>query len=402
MLNFFILYAISWGAILFCYLLGWSNLCVPLEPALFCFFSITILASILLGIALRKEFRFKKATDLGKRDSFVVIMLVLFFCLEFVYCRQIPLLSIVLGNTRYTSYTGIPTLHPLVCTFGSFYIQYLFYRYLCNNNEKKALRDYFILMTVIYLLQYNRGGLLIAGFMSLIMYISANEGEKKKRKGKWLSVIVVLLVVVGGLFAFGVLGNLRHGFAWNDSSYIQRLGRFNGKYPGWLPKQFMWPYIYIISPVANINYCMAQKAASINIIGYAMTYLPDFLVKRVYPGEIHQPLLVMEHVFNATAGFGTAYMNAGILGMYILFMVLCIMSTFIMFAVRIKSKYRMPMLAIMNSIIVFMFFTHTLYYSAIGFPLIYPVMTLFSTGSGRRKTMRYFFLFEQKRRIRLR
>ena len=375
MLNFYYMYSIIWGAILLLYSFGWSDLCAPLAPSLLIFFLITIGVSLILGYFNRKSFLYYEPEEFPKRNKYVTPFIV-FFCLaEFVYCRQIPLIFIALGIKGYTEYTGIPTLHPLVLYFASFYSQYLFYRFLCIR-DKKALKEYIIILFFIYFLQFNRGGLLISFLMSMLMLLAKNKSTNRsimKPKTLLLSIILVLLI----LFGFGALGNIRHGFSFSNSSYIERLGRFNDSYPAWLPKQFMWAYVYIISPVANMNYNIELGAAQSNILGYLMTLLPDFIVRRIYAGPIYEPKLVMEHVFNATAGFGVAYTNEGYLGMYFLFFYMIIGLTILWHVVPIRKAYRMPSLAIMNAIVIFMFFTQTLYYSAVSFQLIFPLLSFF-------------------------
>lgn len=375
MLNFYYMYAVVWGVILILYSFGWSDLCAPLAPELATFFFVTISLSILLGFINRKKFAFHFVKELPRRNRTVTWLIVCFCLLEFAYCRQIPLLYIITHRGGYTEYTGIPTLHPLVITFGAFYAQYLFYRFLCDRSEKSALKEYCLILFFIYLLQFNRGGLLLAVSMSLLLYLGMNEkrifGSKKGKR----YLVAAAMVVVVAMFAFGALGNVRHGYSMADSSYIQGLGKFNDRYPSWLPKQFMWAYIYIVSPVANINYNLTLYAAQSNIPGFIMTLFPDFIVRRIFSGEIYAPYLVMEHVFNATAGFGTAYRNAGTVGMYILYFYMMFGLMFLWSFVPVRREFKMPCLAIMNVIVIFMFFTHTINYSAISFPLVFPLLS---------------------------
>lgn len=379
MLNFFFMYSIIWGVILLFYSLGWSDLCEDLHPSLKFFFFITISVSLVLGIIYRKHFKYKESSFLPQRNKWIPWIIVGFNILEFIYCRQIPFVNILFGGGTYEGhegYTGIPTLHSIFIAFGSFYAQYLFYRFLCNKKEKNVLRDYFIILISIYLLQFNRGGLMISFFMSVLLYLAKNTDKIKSgiNKKTIISGVAFLLFVCWG---FGVLGNIRHGYLFNDSSYIERVGRFNEKYPTWLPKQFMWPYSYIVTPVANINYNVSHSTYESNTIGFVMSFVPDFLERRIYSGKINSPELVEKYIFNATPGFGTAYVNAGIKGMYILYFVLLFGNMMCFKLLPIKYNYRMTCLAIMNIIVIFQFFTNTLFYSAISFQVIFPLLSFF-------------------------
>ncbi len=397
MLNFFYLYAIIWSAILLVYFFGWSDLCVPLDSRLSAFFLITIIISIVLGFVYRKKFKFSEpktyknsfnlinhldtnnrlSDGFSKHNPYITLGIVGFNFLEFIYCRQIPIVYILFNGGKYEAhngYTGIPTLHTLVISFGSFYAQYLFYRFICNDKDKRIIKEYIIILFFIYMTQFNRGGLMISFFMSALLYLGKNmETIRAKINVKAILVGVAVAIIV--LYGFGVMGNVRYGYAYNDSSYIEKLGRFNDNYPIWLPKQFMWPYIYIVSPIANINYNIMKGSANYNPIGFIMTLFPDFIVRRIYNGNIYEPEHVVKHVFNATPGFGTAYMNADIFGMYFLYFYMVIGFLFIWKRLPIKKEYRMPCLVIMDIIVIFMFFTHTLYYSAISFQLIFPVLS---------------------------
>lgn len=377
MLNFFNLYAVIWGGILLLYSFGWSDLCKSIEPELLSFFLITISISLVLGRMNKKNFRFNKVEVLKKRTRIIPLLIVLYCAIEFVYCKQVPLISIVLGRNKYTDYAGIPTLHSIAMAYGTFYLQYLAYRYV-TNKEKKALVDYCIIFFFINILQFNRGGAVISFYMSICIYLASNKRVQRMGTNKKAKIIVAVVAAVIMMFLFGVLGNIRHGAGWNNCDYIEKLGQFNNNYPFWLPKEFMWAYIYIVSPIANINYNFQIGSAVTNAGGYIASLIPDFIGRRILPNiVIYQPELIMKHVFNATAGFGTAYANLGVTGMYLLYIIMMGGLMIILKLIRIEKKYKIPMLSIMCSIVGFMFFTHTLYYSAISFPLLFPILSKF-------------------------
>lgn len=379
MLNYFYLYALIWSGILIVYSLGWSDLCASLEISLLCFFVITIIISLFFGYLFRGRFSFRAVERMPRSSNKIIFAVISMCCLEFVYCRQIPLFSILRNGGGYTSFYGIPSLHPLIITFASFYAFYIFYLYVCFPQKKELLWKYGILLCVIYLLYYNRGGLMIHVLMAMLMYLSsvktrAVNGLKKKQMIFYM--ILALLLVIAAFYIFGGLGNMRHGFAWDDTSYMEGLGRFNDRYPAWLPKQFMWAYIYIITPLANINYNIALQTQHVNFWGFVFTFVPDFLTKRIYDGPLYYPEIVVKNTFNATAGFGNAYMNGGIPGMYYMYVYLMFGLYFLLCKVRPKHKYQIPYMLIMDQIVVFLFFTNTIAYSAVSFSMVYPMLSV--------------------------
>ncbi len=368
MLNFFFLYAAVWGAVFLLYSLGWSSLCTPLAPGVQSFFIVTILCSLLLGTVFRKAFRFRALPVCPRRRGGLTLLIVTLCFAEFAYCGQIPLLSILTGRADYLSYTGIPTFHPLLITCGVFYEQYLFYLFLCFPRKKGLLLEYLALVTAVQLLQYNRGGIVICATMSGLMLLS----KLQSRIRLW-HVLAVGVFGLGLLYGFGVFGNLRCGFAWNDCRYIAYIGQFD-RYPEWLPRQFMWGYIYIVSPMANLNHNVLLGTARSDLLGYLSTFLPDFISRRLFPQTVGVQAAIIREELNATAGFDRAYLFGGVVGMYGMYAYLAVGLLLAIWAVRRSPLYRVPTLAICASIAVFLFFAHTISYSAISFPIVYPLL----------------------------
>lgn len=374
MLNFCFLYAIVWSAVLFTYLLGWSDLCVNLDLKILLFFVITILISIIVGIRNRRKFRFYKILICPPKIRWISWFIIIFCFFEFIYYNQIPLLSILLGKSRYASFGGIPTLHPLMVTLGSFFVQYNIYLFICFPKRKYLLFDYISLQLVLYLLQYNRGGLMISLSVSAIVYLASIQTKifNKLRKKKYYFLIICISLVV--IYCFGGLGNLRHGFKWNNSTYIQLVGQINNNYPSWLPSQFMWAYTYITSPLFNLNYNVTRNLVDYNIVGYLAAFIPDFISKRLFREFWISDIQLVVSEFTATAGFGKGYISGGLVGMYIMYIFLIGWHLFLLRIAKRSNNLYIPCLAIIASVVTYMFFTNTIAYSAISFPLFYPII----------------------------
>ena len=371
MLNFCYVYSVIWFVILCLYCLGWSALCAPLDRGLLIFLVCSILVSLLLGYSYKSCFKFRKIDKYPNRRIGVTVFIWLAFCIDYLYCRQIPLLSIILKSSSYTSFKGIPTIHTLLSTFASFYAQYLFYLAMCFPEKRKTLLyEYISILFVSFFLQFNRGQILINLFISLCIFTGANKRFLKPKYS-----IPLLVAVVVALFLFGCLGNIRHGFSWNDCSYIEYLGKYN-KYPTWLPKQFMWSYSYITSPLANLNYNVQTSYSKASVIGTITTFFPDFIIKRVFPSYFSTEPIQLVSYFTATAAFGKAYLFGDYIGIVLLFIFYTVIQLAIIQIVRIKTQYKIPLIGIMCAIVAFSFFTHTLSYSAISFVAVYPILTI--------------------------
>ena len=214
----------------------------------------------------------------------------------------------------------------------------------------------------------DRGLVVMNFFMILIVYIGA-----KKRIFRIKNVILFFISMLFILCFFGILGNLREGAKWNDSSYIQYAGRFNSNYPLWLPKPLMWGYSYLITPLNNLNYNMQIDNVNIDITNYIVSLTPDFIVKRIFEDvPIQKPQLQVSH-FTALAGFSDFYLNGGVLGLYLLFFYQIVLFLLIRFYVGNRGQVIVPILAIMEMLVLFQAFTNIYYYSAASFQMIYPL-----------------------------
>lgn len=370
-MNFCFVYSILWGSILILYSFGWSSLCSPLAPGLLVFFVLSIVISLVLGVIFKDFFRFNFLEEYPDRGCMITLTIVVAGFIEYLYCGQIPLASILMGTQSYTSFTGIPTFHTIYSTFASFYAQYLFYLYICFPKKKSILMEYITIITVAFFFQFNRGQILINIFISLSMFIASIRGKIKPKH-----VIGLILLTIIILYVFGGLGNMRHGYGWNDSRYIELLGKYN-KYPSWLPKQFMWAYSYITSPMANLNYNVKLQYTKISIVGTVVSYVPDFISKRFFQSYFDLDTLLVVSYFTGTPAFGKAYLWGGYCGIVLLYCFILFGQIVLLSLFNIQDKYKMPMIGIMCAIVAFTFFTHTISYSAISFTIVYPILTYF-------------------------
>lgn len=383
MLNFYYLYAMMWGVIFILFSFRWSKFTSHICPEIVVFLLFTIVSSLFLGKMTKKHFKFVCIDKYPKRTNIVTVGIILLCMFEYAYCGQIPLLSIVRGMAAYKSYSGISGLHPLIITFAMYYMQYVFYLYLCFHNKKKLLAEYISIFLVAFLFQFNRGGMLISLMMSGLMYLASREANiKQKLKSiSWKTILLIILSVLLVMYLFGCLGNMRHGGSWNDCSYIEYWGRFDS-YPEWLPKQFMWAYLYITTPLNNLNYNIVNNTADPSFIGFFGSFLPDFVSKRICANSIIEPVLI-DINFNATVGYGIAYMNGGMIGMYFMFAYIFCGLAFMLKYIKPRKNYRMPYICAMNAIVLLLFFTHTISFSAISFQIVYPVLSVFVINKKR-------------------
>lgn len=372
MLNFYFTYPIVCTLLLLLYELKWSTFYTPMKIETFIFLVITMIVSTFLGYINKDKFQYIRLEKMPKRNSRITIVVCCFSFIEYIIAMQIPLFSIILGLSSYKDFSGIPSLHPIIVTFAVFYAQYLFYLFL-NFKKRSLLLEYIALFIFVLLFQFNRGGMILSLLMSSMMYLASLNIEYGNIQYKKLLKFLIYGILV--LFIFGCLGNMRHGFAWNDSHYIEFYGKIYD-FPEILPKQFMWSYIYMTTPLNNFNFNILFNDFNPTMWSFLASLFPDFISKRLF-SDILGTCILEDINFNTTIAYGFAYVNGGFFGMAFLFIFIFFGFSIIINKLPLKPQYRMTSLVIMNIIVIFSFFTHTLSTSSVSFPLIYPLLTAF-------------------------
>lgn len=368
MLNFYYVYSVIWSLVLILYDFRWSDLCEPLCPELRLFLYITIGISFVSGFQFRKDFKFKKKNIPIANSKYIPIIIIVIQFAEYLYEGNIPIFNVIFQGGSYKDFAGIPTLHVILYTFVTFYLQCLFYSFLCTKDKKKIV-SYILIAIIVFGFQVMRGGIIICIGISGFIYLSYIR-EKIKIRHIIISMCFCLLLV----YCFGGIGNMRHGFAWGDSRSFMSLGKINSNYPTWLPNQFAWGYIYITSGLANLNYNISNKICILNSTGFLRSLFPDFLEKRIFTVPISSNSELIVKALNSTTGYMQSYSNIGILGMYLTFFLLLSINFIIISSLRKSNNYEVPVKAIACMIVALYFFTNSIKVSAVSFPIVYPLL----------------------------
>lgn len=366
MLNCFRLYSITWLAVIIMYDLGWSTYCTPLNIHLRLFIYNSIVLGFILGALFNRRMKFRrlnKEMNIGFTGTFFIVGLQ---CLEYVYCHQIPLISVVFTKSNYTDFPGIPTLHVVIYTIATFYAQYLFYGYL-NEKRTRYLFNYLLIVFTVYGLQYMRGGMIICFAMSFLMWLSSVKLNFK-------IILISSIFVIVGLYCFGGAGNIRSGYSWNDTSAFFRFGGINEKYPDWLPTQYAWTYSYTVGCLATLNRNVTLGFNDPDKLHFIQSIIPDFLMRRIWPDENLASARLIWRGFTTTTGYFHAYYYGRILGVYIMYFILISIAVFICMTRIIKPQFKVVAFSNLSIIMALYFFTNALAVSAIGFTLVYPIV----------------------------
>ena len=371
MLNCYKLYATVWIVVIILYDLDWSGYCTPLNIWLRIFIYSSIAICYILGYFTKSKFRYSPVTkkfDIGNFGTFALCGIQL---IEYAICGEIPIVSVVLTGANYADYEGIPTLHVLIYTFATFYSQYLFYAYL-NEKKFKYIRNYLIIVFVVYGLQFMRGGLMICLAISFIMFVSKIQ-HKIKMKHVGTMVVGVLIA----LYIFGGLGNIRQGSSWDDTSAFLRFGKFNDNFPSWIPEQFAWFYLYVVGSLGTLNYNINSHTADPDVFLFVKSIIPDFIERRLWSDIVQESPDLIWKGFTTTTGYFDSYYYGGIIGMYVMFFILIFISAFVVYSSVLDEKYRVLTIANVSVIMALYFFTNAIHNSAIAFSIFYPILFSF-------------------------
>jgi hypothetical protein len=312
------------------------------------------------------------------------------YLLEFIYHRNFPLLA-MFTNTQ-LSYTefGIPTFHVLLVTFNSFFSLYLFQIILSDSQRRKISIILFLLTLVPSILILNRGMLLIILMSCVFVYLVKNQSKITFNKIAGLMVLAII-----GLYLFGVLGNMRVNNSYQtntsllDNSLFLQIGGATDEFKeSVIPKEFFWGYIYLASPLANLqetidNFTFEKDVNLYDSFVFTITQtLPDFISKRLVPlyNMVIPPGYQITPELNVSTAFAQPFVLLGWVGisLYTLFAFLFAFF-YILLLKRLNSEFLIIGVAIMNSIFVFTTFSNMFSFTGLSFQLIYPVLfTLFS------------------------
>jgi hypothetical protein len=385
MLNPYYLYIIVFSLVLVIYQLQWSDLYPELSPSLVLFLSTTFVAFFLGGKFLYKPAVAKfYSVSYDFRVLLISYAIFAFWAMEFVYNKGIPIILIMQGSEyEYTSF-GIPFFHPVIASFSSFWIVYTFHVYLSCGSRKILFLCFF--NSLPHLLIFSRGAVLTNMVSCAFVYIFFIS--EKVNLVKFTSIVTKIMILsLTVLFAFGSLGNIRTDHAYNrfdgDPVILSVARASRGFRDSMIPAEYLWAYIYISSPIANLQATIDDgkfhtEVTNLNAIFSFVNneIFPDFVSKRlnsVYDFTKKNPSLIDPQLTVATV-YANSYVYLSWLGLF--FMALFIFTVPIIYHSLLGKHHQFSLtgIAILNSLYVFLIFDNMFAFSGLSFQLIYPLI----------------------------
>lgn len=379
--NPFFVYILSFMLVFAVYSLRWSDMYPALEWPIRFFLFASFLPSFFLGFILEKKRRNEFQTiQVGHFNLLIIALLYFGYLLEFLYEGGIPLLQTLGGGFNYKEFTGIPTFHVVLSTFNLFYSVYLFHQYTSNRALKRTL-VYFLLSVSLHLLVLNRGAIMITLIACFFVYLM---------KIKRLKPIRLVAIPVGALlviYLFGIIGNIRYSASQEDKNFILRIGGATDRFiESDIPPEFYWGYLYIATPIGNLQNITTQADGSFSLSKlpyFALTEpLPDFIAKRTggifqvnESGDMGEKYLV-NSALNAPTVYFRSFLLLGWGGIWLMYFHSAIVMLCYPFLIKKSSKYYLTGWVCLCAIILLNVFSNM--WQATGTVLIWPlILSLF-------------------------
>jgi oligosaccharide repeat unit polymerase len=302
----------------------------------------------------------------SKRTSFRINILITFWLcfsiLELFDAGNFPFFSL-LGVGSYINYVdfGIGGLHGLLNAIYLFITCYIFLKYKV---EKRKIYIFILLLLLMWPILLMTRQLLLSCFLQLffIQLITTKINSKK--------LFVLISVVFIALFIFGYLGDLRSG-----REHIISLSQPTFEYPDYLPSFFIWVYMYIVTPLNNINH---------NILEISPLYFPYNTIISLFPSVLResfssfvgvkgQEFQLVSEAFNVSSFYKPFLIDFGYKLLPFILLILSFISLLVMHAARNKVVY-VFILSIMLHNIVLSVFTNFITHIVFVFQMILPIL----------------------------
>lgn len=379
MVNPYFCYSISFLFALLTYLLGWSDLYPPLSAALIGFLSITIGVHAWMGgkFALEKKVVFTALPEGGKyAPLFVTLFLYALWTLDFLYEGGIPLVKILLKQPYNYRLFGIPSLHVFIVTFSSFYTVYLFHLYL--SSRRKSVLFFWAINLFAAILIYSRAMFFFNLAGCFLLFLLQARNIPRYVLGGLPFVFLILF------YFFGVLGTLRvarEAEKEYDSSLFLEIGKASTSFQrSPVPKEYFWTYVYVSSPLANLQKNIDSwrgVSPRIGRLGEMINneILMDFMSKRIN-AFLHlerEKEYTIPGPFNVSTVYSRSFSYLGWNGMAIMALVILLAPLGYMKVVSQNSPFFLTGFVILCTMFLFLAYDNTLRFTGLSFQLVYPV-----------------------------
>jgi hypothetical protein len=366
------------------YSFQWSTLYPPLSRSLLIFFAVVFFICLLLGFLTNKVRPLLYRNILpGDHNGKIIIFLFFFYAVDLGYSRRLPLLELVRGTFDYTDdHTfGIPVFHTIIVAFNIFFIAYVFHQYISTGN-KKFLRQYLLLLIPFFLCIF-RSFIILSLGSSFIIYLLSKKSISPKIG---VALFVAVLFVLWG---FGYFGNERS--MNGDNTALPNATEATESYMnGPVPKEYYWTYIYVASPMANlqnnIDYTKHPEADWKTLL--RLECVPEALTKFFAPNDYFSSDNKPFYQINEFLNVGTVFVYSfsykrwpGII--FMAFYYILLLNCYYL-VIRKSERFAVVGISLLCNAIIYSLLHNPISFSVTSMQLIFPVIFSFLRSEGVR------------------
>jgi hypothetical protein len=380
MINPHTCYILGFVVSLAVYQLGWSEVYPKLSLTLIVFLLVSILAHIFLSYRWNKKGMSKtKLIGIAQPQLnpwLVTAFLYICWIADFIHEGGIPLVKMMLNVPYDYKVFGVPALHVFTVTFSSFYCIYLLYFFFISRN-KTLLLLYLINMASAILI-YSRSMFFFNLASSFFLYLLLLDKLPYKKLLLGFPLVILLL------YFFGVVGTARVSFEskthYDRNSFLDN-GRATSQFRNSaIPKEFFWPYIYISSPVANlqvnINSYPVKPITAKRVLEYINNeWLFESISKRINKlmKVDRENEFTIKEPFNVSTVYSRSFSYLGwagviAMGLFVLFIPL------FYYKLVADHPHNLIFISILCTCYLFLSYDNTIRLMALGFQLVYPLI----------------------------
>jgi len=374
--NPYTVFSISWLLCLFLYSLGWAGIYPKLSSELSLFVISLIVVMGLTAIFYKRiKINLTPISVNTYRYKVLFAFNLLLWALNFLY-SGIP----IFNGLRDLDF-GIPFVKIISASLNNFLSIYFFYLFLISGKKKFLL--YCGLCFFLFALVISRGNIMLSMVSMFFMWINIKNPILSVTKG-----ITILAFTLTILFLFGVAGNYRtiKNVADNDSSVqdnyssklILGIGEASTFYRNYIPGEFFWGYLYISSPLSNLQYNLNKPSKSSTPDNISMLIINEILFDAIsnkidegYHLNKQTPALLVDTLTVSTA-FAGSYVYAGWTGVLI-YVVIFWLLPFIYTILLAKNPLAIIGVSVLCTVYFFSIFDNMLILTALTSQLLYPI-----------------------------
>lgn len=376
----FMAYCFTFLLALLVYTLDWSYLYPPLSVQLLVFFACTFCMAVLTALLLAPFRLIAYQEQMRKITVTPAWFLIIGYVLDCAWSHNIPLIALATGATTYEELRidfGIPTFHVLLVGYNAFIAVFYFHSYL--SQKRKKILALFLLTLIFPLLIMSRITLTIIVIACFYVYLFSAQKNVAARLGKLMAAGLLFLM------GFGLLGNIRTAADVSADDVFLAIGDArDGFRESNIPKSFFWGFIYISSPLANLQLTMDTKDRPLSQNDgagnfFVHEFLWDAISKKYDKINNTGPVSFTQinDAFNVGSIFARPYVYAGLAGMTMIFLFVLAISLLFILLLDKRSPYYVTYICFFNGLVVLCMFDNMLIFTPFSLVILFPLIEKF-------------------------